>query len=145
MYITSIQSHGERAGVIGSGHDIKALNNLPSGAHLPVTSEAMMVTQAFGLDPTVTLSIFNTSCAKSGSTENKWPNFTLHETFDSGFALRLMLKDMKIAVDLAVQFDVDVTLGRYTVALWSRAADALDPGADHTEISRWLQEGGEHE
>ena len=133
------------AGAIGSGHAVKALNNLLSATHLLVTSEAMMVAQAFGLDPEVTLSIFNTSSGRSGSTENKWPNFIVPGTFNSGFALRLMLKDMKIAVDLATQFGVDATLGHDTMVLWSRAADALEPGADHTEIARWLYEGGEHE
>ncbi len=89
------------AGAVGSGHAIKALNNLISATHLWITSEAMLAGQRFGLQPEVMLEIINGSSGRSGSSENKWPNFILPGTFDSGFGLRLMLKDMRTAVDLA--------------------------------------------
>jgi 3-hydroxyisobutyrate dehydrogenase len=126
------------AGSVGSGHAVKALNNLLSATHLWVTSEAMIAGQKFGLDPQVMLSVFNGSSGRSGSTENKWPNFILPGTFNSGFGLRLMLKDMKIAVQLAEETGVSSELGADAVALWSRAAEELPPNADHTEVARWL-------
>jgi len=126
------------AGSIGSGHAVKALNNLLSATHLLVTSEAMVAGQKFGLDPEVMLSIFNGSSGRSGSTENKWPNFILPERYDSGFGLRLMLKDMKIAVQLAEQAGSPSELGADAVAIWERAANDLPTPADHTEIARWL-------
>ena len=125
-------------GPSGSGHAVKALNNLMSATHLLVTCEAILAGQRFGLDAEAMLSVFNTSSGRSGSTENKMPNFILPETYDSGFGLRLMLKDMRIAVQLAEQEGVPCDLGRDAVELWSRAADALEPTADHTEIARWL-------
>jgi 3-hydroxyisobutyrate dehydrogenase len=125
-------------GPIGSGHAVKALNNLMSATHLLVTCEAVLAGQKFGLDTDAMLSVFNTSSGRSGSTENKMPNFILPETFNSGFGLRLMLKDMKIAVQLAEQEGVPCALGRDAVELWTEAAAALDPQADHTEIARWL-------
>lgn len=132
-----------RAGEFGAEHAVKALNNLLSATHLLVTSEVMFGAEAFGLDADVTLSIFNSSSGKSGSTENKWPNFILPGTYNSGFALRLMLRDMKIAVDLASLCGVHASLGRDAVTLWAQAADSLEPSADHTEIARWLKTGGE--
>lgn len=128
------------AGPIGSGHAIKALNNLLSATHLLITSEAILAGERFGLDPLVMLAVFNGSSGRSGSTENKWPNFIVPETYNSGFGLRLMLKDMKIAVQLAEQVDVACDLGTEAVALWADAADHLAPSADHTEIARWLRE-----
>jgi len=129
-----------RAGDVGSGHAVKALNNLLSATHLLVTCEAMLAGERFGLDPGVMLSIFNSSSGRSGSTENKWPNFILPGTFDSGFGLRLMLKDMGIAVGLAGQVGAPDPLGQAATGLWARAAEALDAGADHTEIVNWLRE-----
>ena len=85
------------------------------------------------------LSIFNGSSGRSGSTENKWPTFILPETFDSGFGLRLMLKDMRIALGLAEQMKRPSPLGARAAALWAEAAEALPPTADHTEIARWLR------
>jgi 3-hydroxyisobutyrate dehydrogenase len=128
-----------RAGDVGSGHAVKALNNLLSATHLLVTSEAILAGERFGLDPEVMLSIFNSSSGRSGSTENKWPDFILPGTFDSGFGLRLMLKDMGIAVGLAEQVGTPDPLGRAATELWARAAEALEPGADHTEIVNWLR------
>lgn len=127
------------AGSVGAGHAVKALNNLLSATHLLVTSEAMIVGEKFGLDPSVMLSIFNSSSGRSGSTENKWPNFVLPETYDSGFGLRLMLKDMRIAVQLSEQTSAPSELGSDVVELWARAAEALPETADHTEIARWVR------
>jgi 3-hydroxyisobutyrate dehydrogenase len=128
-----------RAGSVGAGHAIKALNNLLSATHLWVTSEAIAAGERFGLDPATMLDIFNGSSGKSGSTENKWPNFILPGTFDSGFGLRLMLKDMRIAVDMAADTGAVHSLGEAAVALWQQAADDLEPTADHTEVARWIE------
>jgi 3-hydroxyisobutyrate dehydrogenase len=129
-----------RAGPVGAGHAVKALNNLMSATHLLVSSEAIMAGQRFGLDPDVMLAIFNASSGRSGSTENKWPNFIVPETYNSGFGLRLMLKDMRIATGLAEQLNLPSRLGEQAVALWAEAAQALPPTADHTEIARWLRD-----
>jgi hypothetical protein len=42
------------------------------------------------------LDIFNASSGRSGSTDNKWPNFIVPETYNSGFGLQLMLNDMTL-------------------------------------------------
>lgn len=123
-------------GDAGAGHAVKALNNLMSATHLLATSEAMRTAEAFGLDLAVVLDVVNTSSGRSGSTENKWPNFVLPGTYDSGFALDLMVKDMAIAVALADAAGVDATLGRRALELWRKAAAMLPAGADHTEIAR---------
>jgi 3-hydroxyisobutyrate dehydrogenase len=126
--------------VVGAGHALKALNNLMSAAHLWVTSEAMLIGEAFGLDATAMLEAVNGSSGRSGSTENKWPNFIVPGTYDSGFGLRLMLKDMKIATGLAADMGVPSLLSEAAVERWQQAADDLPPTADHTEIARWLRE-----
>ncbi len=128
-------------GPIGSGHAVKALNNLLSATHLWVTSEAMLIGERFGIDPEVMLSVFNSSSGRSGSTENKWPNFIIPGTFDSGFGLRLMLKDMNIAIQLAKQVGAPDALGSCARDLWDRASQSLPATADHTEIARWLADG----
>ncbi len=127
-------------GPVAAGHAIKALNNLLSATHLWVTSEAMLVGQKFGLDPSVMLSVFNGSSGRSGSTDNKWPNFILPETYNSGFGLQLMLKDMRVATELAEQLGIPSRLGEDAVELWAEAGEDLPADADHTEIARWLRD-----
>lgn len=126
-------------GPVGAGHALKSINNLMSASHLWVTSEAMLTGMAFGLDPEVMLAAINRSSGRSGSTEHKWPNFIVGETYDSGFALALMLKDMKIATGLADRLGIPHTVSDVVVDHWSVASAELGPAADHTEVARWLR------
>jgi 3-hydroxyisobutyrate dehydrogenase len=125
-------------GDVGAGHAVKALNNLLSATHLLATSEAMAAAASFGLDVPTVLRAINSSSGRSGSTEKKWPDFIVPGTFDSGFTLRLMLKDMRIALGLAGQAGTPARLAAAATELWSEAAGDLPAGADHTEIARWL-------
>jgi 3-hydroxyisobutyrate dehydrogenase len=130
-------------GPVGAGHALKALNNLMSATHLLASSEALLVGERFGLDPAVMLDAVNGSSGRSVSTEVKWPDFVLPGTFDSGFAISLMLKDIRIALGLAEATGSASGLAGRTVELWAAAAAALGPGADQTEIVRWLRQSGD--
>ncbi len=125
----------------GAGHAVKALNNLMSGTHLLVTSEAMAAAARLGLDIPTVLDAINTSSGRSGSTENKWPNHIVPRSFASGFSLSLLLKDMRIALDLVESAGLPSHLSAAAVASWAEAAAALPAGADHTEIARWVDPG----
>jgi 3-hydroxyisobutyrate dehydrogenase len=127
-----------RCGEPGSGHAVKALNNLMSAAHLLASSEAIQIGLAFGLDPRVILDVVNGSSGRSGSTMTKWPDYILTGSYDSGFRLRLMVKDMRIALGLAESAGVSATLSSAALELWARAEHDLPEEADHTEIARWL-------
>ena len=126
-------------GAIGAGHALKAINNLMSAAHLWVSSEAMLTGIAFGLDPEVMLEVINASSGRSGSTQLKWPKFIVPETYDSGFGLALMLKDAKIATGLAENLGIPHSLSDAAVEHWTTANADLGPGADHTEVAKWLK------
>ena len=91
------------------------------------------------------LNIVNSSSGRSGSTQVKWPKFILPETYDSGFGLRLMLKDMRIALQLEQDAGVPARLGEAAVAAWAAAAEDLPPAADHTEIARWRADRQYHQ
>ena len=125
-------------GASGAGHAIKALNNLLSATHLLITSEAMAAAARFGLDVPTALEAINSSSGRSGSTENKWPNFILTGSFDSGFALSLMIKDMRIALQLIESTGGEADLAAASLRIWEEAQCTLAPDADHTEIARWL-------
>jgi 3-hydroxyisobutyrate dehydrogenase len=129
-----------RAGPVGAGHAVKALNNLMSGTHLLITTEAMLVAQRFGIDARAMLDIVNASSGRSGSTENKWPNYVLPGTYDSGFSLALLVKDMRIALELAAAHAMPSPLAERALALWTEAAERMPRDADHTEIVRWCEQ-----
>jgi len=125
-------------GPVGAGHALKALNNLLSATHLLATAEAVAIGRRFGLDPKLMVEVINTSSGASVSTAVKFPNYILGETFDSGFGMGLMVKDVGIAVDLGEELGIPGTLAEQTLELWREAAAALPADADHTEIARWV-------
>lgn len=125
-------------GPAGAGHAVKALNNYVSAAGLVAAAEALHVARRFGLDPAVVTDVFNGSTGKNNTTENKVKPFMLSGTFNSGFSLQLMAKDLGIAMSLGQTLDQPMQLGRTVLALWDEAARNLDRGADHTEMYRFL-------
>lgn len=137
--ILEVIGHTTHIGPVGAGHALKALNNLMSATHLLITSEAVLAGEKFGIDPAIMLEAVNGSSGRSGSTDNKWPNFILPGTFNSGFNLSLMVKDMGIAVSLADSLGVSSRLSHCATELWQEAQKALPADADHTEIVKWLR------
>src|SRR5262249_50555519 len=126
-------------GVSGSGHAMKALNNYLSAAALATTAEAMMAGAEFGIDPQVMLDVLNHSTGRNTATEQKYPAFVLPRTFNSGFALGLMAKDLRIALDLAQAVGTPASLLGECSALWSCAEQRFGFGADNTEIVKYLE------
>lgn len=123
----------------GSGHAIKALNNLMAAIDMLAASEAMLAGQRFGLDPAVILDVVNTSTGRSFATQRDWPEHVLPGTYDSGFAMRLLVKDALIGLGIERAAGTGDSLAAAAVDLWRRAADWLPPDADHTEIVRWIE------
>jgi 3-hydroxyisobutyrate dehydrogenase len=127
------------SGGSGSGHAVKALNNYLSAVALAATAEAMLAGQRFGIEEKVMLEILNHSTGRNSATEQKYPAFVLPRSFNSGFALGLMAKDLRIALGLAESLGTPSAFLAECAALWSRAEELLGFGADNTEIVRYLE------
>jgi 3-hydroxyisobutyrate dehydrogenase len=129
-----------RAGMLGAGHALKALNNYVSAAGLIATCEALVAAKAFGLDPTVAIKIINVSTGRNNTTEAKADRYLIPETFDSGFALALMSKDVGMAHTLARALGLAAEEMAFVDAYLKRAADMLGPAADHTAVMMFAQQ-----
>jgi 3-hydroxyisobutyrate dehydrogenase len=136
----AIGSRVVHAGDTGAGHAVKALNNLMSAANLLVASEALIAGRRFGLDPAVMLEIINAASGRSTATETKWPNFVLTEKYDSGFTIRLMVKDIRLALGIEQATGTPAAASAAVVAAWEAALADLPPDTDQTAIARWLSE-----
>ena len=101
---------------------VKALNNYLSAVALAATAEAMMAGEKFGIDPALMLEILNHSTGRNTATEQKYPAFVLPRSFNSGFALGLMAKDLRIALGLAEALGTPDTLLSECAALWAACA-----------------------
>ena len=127
-------------GPAGAGHAAKALNNLVSATNLAAAAEALTVARTFGIEPAVMVDVLNASTGRSQASEVKYPKHVLTGTWDSGFAMDLMVKDLGIAQALARAqgASTPVTDAAYATAV--RAREELGgPGLDHTELARFYE------
>jgi 3-hydroxyisobutyrate dehydrogenase len=127
------------AGHIGSGHAVKALNNLLSATILAATSEVFAAGEKFGLDPQVMQQIVNASSGSSYATSHTWPRAVLPKSYDFGFALALMHKDVGIAMSLIESTGMQTVVSKASSQMWDQALKAAPPAADMTEITRQIQ------
>jgi 3-hydroxyisobutyrate dehydrogenase len=128
-----------RTGALGSGHAMKALNNYVSSAGLIAVVEALLIGRKFGLDPALMADILNASSGKNNTTEGKLKQFIISETFADGFPLRLMAKDVRTADDMAHALGIATPMADLCAQLWAAAAQALDEGANHTQVLRYME------
>lgn len=128
-----------RTGPLGSGHAMKALNNYVSAAGLLAVCEALIVAERFGLDPHVMNAVLNVSTGRNNTTDKKAEPYMLSRTFDSGFALALLCKDVGMAEALAAELGLDAPWLEACGALLDQAAGELGPEADHTAAFAYLE------
>lgn len=128
-----------RTGPLGSGQAMKALNNLASAGALILTIETLLIGQRFGLDPGLMTEILNVSTGRNNATEKKIMPFVLSRSFDSGFTLKLMTKDVQTALSIARATGTVTELSAHTLELATRALEMLGEDADHTAIARLLE------
>jgi 3-hydroxyisobutyrate dehydrogenase len=141
--LESMAKHVFLTGSLGTGHAMKALNNLVSAGGLWIASEALLIGERFGLSPERIVDILNASTGRNNSTENKFKQHILSRSFTSGFSLGLMAKDLRVAADLAAATGQASPLTRLCTELWSEAESKLGGSQDHTAIIKLLEEGAE--
>jgi len=124
-------------GPLGAGHAVKALNNYLGAAGTLAGFEALLIAQAFGLDPVPMLDAINASTGRNSTTARKIPQDVLTGAFASGFKLALMTKDVGIAAELARSLKLKTPFLKETLKHWKAAQKTLPRNADHTEIYKY--------
>lgn len=140
--LLAVMGASTHVGPSGAGHAVKALNNFVSAAGLLATVEALHVGEKFGIDPAVMTGVLNNASGGNFTTANKVNQFMLSGTYASGFALQLMVKDLKIAINLGEQMAQDMKLGHECLAVWQEAAQSATAQTDHTEMYRIIDTHG---
>ena len=125
-----------RTGPVGSAHAMKALNNLVSAGGFLLGIEALLIGQAAGLDPAVMVDVLNASTGMSNSSQKKFKQFVLSRSFDAGFGLDLMVKDLGIAMGVARETGTPAPIAALVREMWAAAQAMLGPGQDHTSAAK---------
>jgi len=126
-------------GPVGSGHAMKALNNMLSAIGLAAAGEALIIGKQFGLDPAVMVDTINRSTGRNNATEVKFHQFILNDDFGSGFTNGLMVKDLTTAQDLARETEVPAPFTALVREIFAATRTEFGHDSDHTEVVRWQQ------
>ena len=125
-----------RCGGIGAGQAMKALNNLVSTGGFLIGIEALLIGQRFGLDPALMVDVLNASTGMNNSSQKKFKQYVLSRSFDSGFSLDLLAKDLSIALGVGRETGTPTPFSALCKELVAGAQAMLGPGQDHTALAK---------
>lgn len=116
-----------RIGTVGAGQLCKMANQLCIAGALEGVAEAIGLALRAGLDPAKVVDALSGGAAKSWQLENR-SSFMIEQRYPAGFAARLMLKDLGLALAEAQQLNLDtpvadVVHGRYKSLVSSGLGD----------------------
>lgn len=124
----------------GQAQLLKLLNNMLSSTALAITSEAFVAGVKGGLDPNVMMEVINAGSGKNGATLDKFPKHVLPRTFDFGFPIASVCKDIGLAVDECQALGVPMWLGNTARQMWNVAAAQGGRTRDMTELVRYVEQ-----
>ena len=124
-------------GPSGSGHAAKIANNMLCAANLVLVAEAIRLGEAVGVSANDLLEGVNAGSGRSGVSEVNYPKWILNDTFDSGFTMGLMRKDVKLGVDLAEASGVTLNAFQAIAKQWTDSSATIPDTADFNEITKY--------
>ncbi|WP_264191647.1 NAD(P)-dependent oxidoreductase [Novosphingobium profundi] len=125
--MTRIRTH---VGPVGAGHAVKIINNALCAANLLLGAEAVRLGQAYGIEAGDVITGVNSGSGRSGVTEVNFPRWILSDDFDSGFTMKLMRKDVRLARDLIGEAGLDLAMMASTIAQWAQSEDTVADESD---------------
>jgi 2-hydroxy-3-oxopropionate reductase len=128
----------------GQGQLMKLLNNMLSSTAFAITSEAFVAGVKGGLDPETMMAVINAGSGKNGATQDKFPKQVLPRTFDFGFPISSVCKDIGLAVDECQALGVPMWVGSTVRQLWNFAALQDGTKRDMTELVRYIEDWSNH-
>ncbi|MBB3760817.1 3-hydroxyisobutyrate dehydrogenase [Xanthomonas arboricola] len=124
----------------GAGQVAKLCNNMALGVIMAATGEALALGVAQGLDPAVLSQMMAVSTGRSWATEvcNPWPGVLpsapASRGYSGGFGNDLMLKDLGLVAESAVQAGVSIPLGELARNLYAMNSQAGNGALDFSSV-----------
>jgi 3-hydroxyisobutyrate dehydrogenase len=125
-------------GPVGAGHVTKIINNLLTGVHLLAASEAVRAAEANGVNPEKLVEALNGGSGRNSATLVNYPTWIFNGAFDSGFTMKLMRKDVRLAMDLLRAVNVNAPIATEAGRLWAKSADSIGDAEDFNRIVQFI-------
>jgi 3-hydroxyisobutyrate dehydrogenase len=135
------------AGASGAGQAAKICNNMLLGISMIGTCEAFVLAEKLGLDAQKFFDIASKASGQCWSLTSYCPvpgpipTTPANKGYEPGFAVAMMLKDLKLAKQSATSAGASTPLGAHAEALYSAFAEAGFSGKDFSGIIEFLRSG----
>jgi len=126
-------------GPVGAGHVTKIINNLLTGVHLLATSEAVRAAEASGVNPEKLIEALNGGSGRNSATLTNYPTWIFNNAFDSGFTMKLMRKDLRLAMALLSSQGVNAPIATEAGRLWAASAATIGDAEDFNRIVQFTE------
>ena len=125
----------------GMAQSMKLANNFLSATGLAASSEAIALGVKAGLDPSLMVDVINAGSGMNTATTQKFPRSILPGTFDYGFGMALMVKDVRLFLAEAESFGIPIEVAQAVGRLWERALAEHGENSDFTELAKTVEKG----
>jgi len=123
----------------GMAQSMKLANNFLSATGMAATSEAVAMGVKAGLDPSVMVDVINAGSGMNTSTTQKFPRSVLPGTFDYGFGMGLMVKDVRLFLGEAEAFGIPVEVAKAVGSIWEAALAEHGAESDFTRLAQTVE------
>lgn len=122
-------------GPVGTSSTIKILNQLMVGIHNTAVTEMITLARLAGMDMNQIREVISVSSGNSKIFEGAFPK-ALARDFDTGFAVDLMAKDLRLARDLAKEYGAELPMAAKALSVFEEASSA---GLGKKDVSSAIQ------
>ncbi|MDQ1408750.1 MAG: hypothetical protein QOJ41_485 [Acidobacteriaceae bacterium] len=120
----------------GAGQTIKLAMNLILALQVDALAEALALVKAAGLQGEKLVEVMQSSMARSGVLDIKSQNL-LKGDYTPSFPLRLMHKDMRLALELAQQIHVELPATEAAFKTYSAVKEAAKEDLDYSAVMKF--------
>jgi 3-hydroxyisobutyrate dehydrogenase-like beta-hydroxyacid dehydrogenase len=123
----------------GLGQTMKLLNNLLSATAMAIASEAVVMGVKAGLDAKQVCEVISAGTGRNSATADKIPRCVIPRAFNTGFAISLLNKDVRLCLEEADALGVPMIVGNAVRQLLAITQASEGPEADMTETVKPLE------
>jgi 3-hydroxyisobutyrate dehydrogenase-like beta-hydroxyacid dehydrogenase len=128
-------------GPAGAGQTVKLAMNLLLALEVEAFAEALALTQAGGVAGERLVEVMQASMGRAPVLDVKAP-LLLERKYPPSFPLRLMHKDMVLALELAKQLGVSLPAGSAAREVYSKILNSAREDVDYAAIGRYWDKAG---
>lgn len=142
VHLPALQAMGDRVfhmGPLGSAAIIKVITNMLAFIHLKASGEALMLAKRGGLDLGQAWQAIKASSGNSFVHETEGA-LVLNGSYDIGFNMDLVLKDLGFAMDFGAEFEVPLELASATRQSYVAARAAYGAQAQSPMVVKLLED-----